>query len=77
MRSGLSTRSWQEAGSALNGGKSGASTQPQWCSSSGVSWVGVGHLDGAVEPEVPLAVGEVEQHRIRGGHLQVVVGDEA
>jgi hypothetical protein len=27
--------------------------------------VGVHHLDRAVEPEVPLAVGEVEQHRCR------------
>ena len=36
MRSGLSTRSGNESGSALNGGKSGASTLPQWYSSSGV-----------------------------------------
>jgi hypothetical protein len=36
MRSGFSTRSGNESGSALNGGKSGASTQPQWYSSNGV-----------------------------------------
>ena len=36
MRSGFSTRPGSESGSALNGGKSGASTQPQWYSSSGV-----------------------------------------
>ena len=62
-------------GSALNGGKSGASTQPQWYSSNGV-WVGVRHLDRAVEPEVPLAVGEVEQHGIQGRHAQMMFGDE-
>ena len=68
MRSGLSTRSGSEAGSALNGAKSGASTEPQWYSSNGVCGVGVGHLDRAVEPEVPLAVGEVEHHGVGGGH---------
>jgi carboxymuconolactone decarboxylase family protein len=36
MRSGFSTRSVNESGSALNGGKSGASTQPQWCNNNGV-----------------------------------------
>jgi hypothetical protein len=36
MRSGFSTRPGNESGSALNGGKSGASTQPQWYSSNGV-----------------------------------------
>jgi hypothetical protein len=36
IRSGFSSRSGNESGSALNGGKSGASTQPQWYSSNGV-----------------------------------------
>ena len=67
MRSGFSTRSGNESGSALNGGKSGASTQPQWYSSNGVCGVGVRHRDRTVESEVPLAVGEVEQHGIGVG----------
>jgi hypothetical protein len=36
MRSGFSTRPGNDFGSALNGGKSGASTLPQWYSSNGV-----------------------------------------
>jgi hypothetical protein len=36
MRSEFSTRPNNESGSALNGAKSGASTQPQWYSSNGV-----------------------------------------
>jgi hypothetical protein len=40
MRSGFCTPSYNEAGSPLKGGKSGASTEPQWCNSRGVvRWV--------------------------------------
>ncbi|WKK70491.1 hypothetical protein Q0F99_11505 [Rathayibacter oskolensis] len=43
--------------------------------------IGVGirvrHLDGAVESEVPLAVGEVEEEDVRRGHREVVVADQA
>ena len=38
--------------------------------------VGIRHRDRAVEGEVPLAVGEVEQHGIGGRHAQMMVGDE-
>jgi len=34
------------------------------------------HLHGAGQTEVPVAVGEVEQHRVRGRHLQMMIRDQ-
>ena len=65
MRSRLSTRSGNESGSARPG-EWGRPRSPSGTAATGVR-VGVRHRDRTIEPEAPPAVGEAEQHGIRGG----------
>ena len=76
MRSGLSTRSRSDAGSALKGCEVGGVDRAPVVQQEWGGWVGVGHLDGAVEPEVPFTVGEVEDQGVGRRPGQVVLGDE-
>ena len=74
MRSGFSTRLGSDAGSPLNGAKSGRrytvveqERRPR---------ISVGHPCRTLEPEVPLAVREVVEERIGSRHLQMVIRDQ-
>jgi hypothetical protein len=73
----ISTKPGSDAGSPLNGAKSGGVDTPPVMEQERRLRVGVGHPRGSFEPEVPLAVREVEEQRIGSRHLQMVIRDQA
>ncbi len=57
-------------------GKSGIPPSPQWCRSRSAAGWALAISTPDVKGEVPLAVGEVEQHRVGWRHGQVVFADQ-